>query len=215
MDFDFATLTSKERYKLLVGAIVPRPIAWVSTLNPSGTLNLAPFSAFNYMGDDPGVVAFSPHPSKHTFKNLEREREFVVNLVPHTLAEAMNTTAIDFPESVSELEHIAVTTAPGVQVRTPRVVESPVNLECRVHTVVELGNTRVVVGQVLHYHIADEFLDRERLYVRTAALDLIGRTGGTAQYVTTRDPFEVPRMTYQQWLEGAGEGRKAKGEGIL
>jgi flavin reductase (DIM6/NTAB) family NADH-FMN oxidoreductase RutF len=207
VDFNFADLPTKDRYKLLVGAIVPRPIAWVSTLNENASVNLAPFSAFNYMGDDPGVIAFSPHPSKHTFQNVEREGEFVVNLVTHALSEAMNVTAIDFPAGVSELEHIGVTTAPSIQIRTPRVNESPVNLECRVHTIVPIGNTRVVVAQVLHYHIKDEFLNREKMYVNTLELDLIGRFGGTSQYVTMRESFSVPRVTYQQWLERSGEGK--------
>jgi flavin reductase (DIM6/NTAB) family NADH-FMN oxidoreductase RutF len=201
MRFTFSTLEPKDRYKLLIGTIVPRPIAWVTTLNSSGGVNLAPFSAFNYMGNDPGIVAFSPGKTKQTLVNLEREREFVVNLVPVALLEAMNLSATDFPPEVSELDIAGLTTAPSVQLRTPRVAQSPVNLECRLHSVLEIGNNRVVIGEVLEFHIADEFVDAQRLYVDSGGLDLLARMGGAGGYATTRDRLERTRIPYEAWLE--------------
>jgi flavin reductase (DIM6/NTAB) family NADH-FMN oxidoreductase RutF len=201
MRFTFSTLEPKDRYKLLIGTIVPRPIAWVTTLNSSGGVNLAPFSAFNYMGNDPGIVAFSPGKTKQTLVNLEREREFVVNLVPVALLEAMNLSATDFPPEVSELDIAGLTTAPSVQLRTPRVAQSPVNLECRLHSVLEIGNNRVVIGEVLEFHIADEFVDAQRLYVDSGGLDLLARMGGAGGYATTRDRLERARIPYEAWLE--------------
>jgi flavin reductase (DIM6/NTAB) family NADH-FMN oxidoreductase RutF len=201
MRFTFSTLEPKDRYKLLIGTIVPRPIAWVTTLNSSGGVNLAPFSAFNYMGNDPGIVAFSPGKTKQTLVNLEREREFVVNLVPVALLEAMNLSATDFPPEVSELDIAGLTTAPSVQLRTPRVAQSPVNLECRLHSVLEIGNNRVVIGEVLEFHIADEFVDAQRLYVDSGGLDLLARLGGAGGYATTRDRLERARIPYEAWLE--------------
>ncbi|NJK45143.1 MAG: flavin reductase family protein [Pleurocapsa sp. SU_196_0] len=201
MHFTFSTLEPKDRYKLLIGAIVPRPIAWVTTLNPVGGVNLAPFSAFNYMGNDPGIVAFSPGKTKQTLVNLEREREFVVNLVPVVLLEAMNLSATDFPSEVSELDIAGLTTAPSVQLRTPRVAQSPVNLECRVHSILEIGNNRVVIGEVLEFHIADEFVDAGKLYVDSGGLDLLARLGGAGGYATTRDRLERARIPYEAWLE--------------
>jgi flavin reductase (DIM6/NTAB) family NADH-FMN oxidoreductase RutF len=201
MRFTFSTLEPKDRYKLLIGTIVPRPIAWVTTLNSSGGVNLAPFSAFNYMGNDPGIVAFSPGKTKQTLVNLEREREFVVNLVPVALLEAMNLSATDFPPEVSELDIAGLTTAPSVQLRTPRVAQSPVNLECRLHSVLEIGNNRVVIGEVLEVHIADEFVDAQKLHVDSGGLDLLARMGGAGGYATTRDRLERARIPYEAWLE--------------
>jgi flavin reductase (DIM6/NTAB) family NADH-FMN oxidoreductase RutF len=201
MHFSFSDLETKDQYKLLIGSIVPRPIAWVSTLNAHGGVNLAPFSAFNYMGNDPGIVAFSPGRTKQTLANLEREREFVVNLVPVALLEAMNLSATDFPPDVSELEMAGLHTAPSVQLRTPRVAESPVNLECRVHTVLEVGNNRVVIGTVLELHIRDEFVDAQKKYVDSAGLDLLARMGGAGGYATTRDRLERARIPYAEWME--------------
>lgn len=204
MNFDLAKLSAKDRYKMLIGAIVPRPIAWVSTLSASGTVNLAPFSAFNYMGNDPAIIAFSPGASKDTFLNIQRELEFVVNLVPVALMSAMNLTATDFPPEVSELEAAGLTSAPSLQIRTPRVAESPVNLECRVHSILEIGANRVVIGEVVQFHIKDDCVDAEKLYVHSAKLDLLARMGGAAAYATTRDVLEWPRIAYSAWLEQQG-----------
>lgn len=200
MHVELAKLSAANRYKLLIGAIVPRPIAWVSTLSANGTVNLAPFSAFNYMGNDPAIIAFSPGASKDTFLNIQREREFVVNLVPVVLMNAMNLTATDFPPEVSELEQAGLTSVASIQIRTPRVAESPVSLECRVHSIVEIGMNRVVIGEVLEFHISDEFIDADKLYVHSAKLDLLARMGGASAYATTRDPLELPRIPYSAWL---------------
>ena len=204
MNFELAKLSAKDRYKLLIGAIVPRPIAWVSTLSASGTVNLAPFSAFNYMGNDPAIIAFSPGASKDTFLNIQRELEFVVNLVPVALMSAMNLTATDFPPEVSELEQAGLTSVASVQIRTPRVAQSPVNLECRVHSILEIGANRVVIGEVVEFHIEDELIDAEKLYVHSAKLDLLARMGGASAYITTRDVLELPRIAYTVWLEQRG-----------
>ena len=197
-------LSAKNRYKLLIGAIVPRPIAWVSSLSATGAVNLAPFSAFNYMGNDPAIIAFSPGASKDTFLNIQRELEFVVNLVPVALMSAMNLTATDFPPEVSELEVAGLTSAASIQIRTPRVAESPVSLECRVHSIFEIGQNRVVIGEVVEFHIADEFIDADKLYVHSAKLDLLARMGGASAYATTRDALELPRISYAAWLEQQG-----------
>lgn len=197
MHVELAQLSAKDRYKLLIGAIVPRPIAWVSTLSTNGQVNLAPFSAFNYMGNDPAIIAFSPGAGKDTFLNIQRELEFVVNLVPVALMTAMNLTATDFPPEVSELQAAGLTSAASINVRTPRVAESPVNLECRVHSIIEIGANRVVIAEVVEFHISDQFIDAEKLYVDSAKLDLLARMGGAAAYATTRDALELPRISYR------------------
>ncbi len=201
MNFDMHKLEPRQRYKLLTGVIVPRPIALVTTLDLEGRVNAAPFSFFNAMGSDPPIVAFSPGMTKDTQRNVRLTQEFVVNLVSESIMEAMNITATDFPAGVSELEHAGLTTLPSHKIKPPRIAESPVNLECRVNTVLEIGNNRVVIGEVLEMHIKDEFVDAEKFYVHTKELHLIGRMGGLGGYARTRDAFEIPRVSYADWLE--------------
>jgi flavin reductase (DIM6/NTAB) family NADH-FMN oxidoreductase RutF len=201
MHFDLASLTQKDRYKLLISTIVPRPIAWISSLNANGSVNLAPFSAFGYMGSDPALIAVSPAEGKQTLENIRREREFVVNMVPMALLEAMNLSATDFPVGESELEHAGLEAAASVRVRAPRVAQSPVNFECQLHSVIEIGRNRVVIAEVLELHIADEFVNLEKLYVDTYKLDLMARMGGGGGYATTRDEVQLERIAYEQWLK--------------
>ncbi|MCP2015192.1 flavin reductase (DIM6/NTAB) family NADH-FMN oxidoreductase RutF [Deinococcus sp. HSC-46F16] len=210
--FDFAALSAPERYKLLTAVVVPRPIAWVSTLGPGGEVNLAPYSFFGLMGSDPGVVAFAPgdRPDgtpKDTALNIGSGGEFTVNLVGAVLAEVMNETATDFPHGMGEARAVGLDLAPGVRVAVPRVAASPAALECREVQTVTVGRTRIVLGEVLGLHLhADALADPERLYVDTAALDLIGRMGGRGTYTRTRDTFQIDRMTYAQWRAGRGKG---------
>lgn len=211
--FDFSVLSAAERYKLVTGVVVPRPIAWVSTLNPDGSVNLAPFSFFGLLGADPAVVAFSPgdRPGsvpKDTARNIGAGGEFVVNLVSAELAQAMNLSATDFPADQAEPERLGIALAASVRVRVPRVLLSPASLECREIQTVTLGHTRIILGEVLALSIAAGHMqDAEKHYVDTPSLDLIGRMGGRGGYATTRDAFEIPRLTYQQWLsEQPGSG---------
>ena len=201
MHFDMHQLAPRERYKLLTGVVVPRPIALVTTVDLEGRVNAAPFSFFNAMGSDPPIVSFSPGATKHTYHNIKLTQEFVVNLVPESIAQAMNITATDFPEGTNELELAGLTTLPSRKIKPPRIAESPVNLECRLNTILEIGMNRVVIGEVLEIHIADEFVDAEKWYVKTNELHLIGRMGGLGGYTTTRETFEIPRISYESWLE--------------
>jgi flavin reductase (DIM6/NTAB) family NADH-FMN oxidoreductase RutF len=201
MHFKLAELPQKDRYKLLIATIVPRPIAWVSSLNANGSVNLAPFSAFGYMGSDPALIAISPAEGKQTLDNIRREREFVVNMVPVALLEAMNLSATDFPVGESELEHAGLEAAPSVAIRTPRVAQSPVNFECQLHTIVEVGRNRVVIAEVLELHLPDELVNTEKMYVDTRGLDIVGRMGGAGGYATTRDEVQLGRIAYQDWLK--------------
>ncbi|GGJ79546.1 flavin reductase family protein [Deinococcus aquiradiocola] len=212
MHYDLAALSPADGYKLLTAVIVPRPIAWVSTLNLDGSgVNLAPYSFFNMMGSDPAVVAFSPgdRPDgtpKDTARNIAGPDgagggEFVINLVSEALSEAMNLSATDFPPGVDEAGVAGLQLTPGTLVRVPRVTASPVSLECREVQTVRIGRNRVVLGEVLGVHVRDDaMLDPERLYVDTAALQLVGRMGGRGGYTRTADTFELARVPYQTWL---------------
>ena len=208
MQFDMQALPPADRYKLLTGVVVPRPIAWVTTLNADGSVNAAPYSFFNVLGSDPPVVAigvgdrerFKP---KDTAANIRRTREFVVNVVTADLADAMNVTAADFPVGESEFTAAGLTPAPSVRVAAPGIAQSPVQLECHEVMTLEIGRTRVVLGEVVYLHIDDELmLDPLRLYVNTPKLNALGRMGGRGGYVRATDVFELPRLTFEQWLAG-------------
>ncbi|GHF40501.1 flavin reductase (DIM6/NTAB) family NADH-FMN oxidoreductase RutF [Deinococcus metalli] len=205
LHFDLTTLPQAARYKLVTGIVVPRPIAWVSTLDAAGHVNLAPYSFFNVMGSDPPVVAFAPGDRsdgtpKDTARNIPPGGEFTVNLVSRELAEAMNATATDFPAHLGEPQQLGIPLEPGVSVRTPRVQGSPAALECREVQTVVIGATRIILGEVIGVSVrADAVLDAGKHYLDTAALDLIGRMGGRGGYATTRDAFTIDRVTYEQW----------------
>ena len=204
MTFDFSQLTARDRYKLLVSTVVPRPIALVTSLTPDGVVNAAPFSFFNVMGSDPAIVVLAPgnrEPGvpKDTALNIRSHGEFVVNLVNEALAERMNICAVDFPPHESEIVAAGLDLQPGALVQVPYLSASPVVLECREYSTTEIGRNRVIIGEVLAMHIQDEYVDLERLYVDTNALHLIGRMGGSGGYSTTRDTFEIARMSYDEW----------------
>ncbi|MBM3557241.1 MAG: flavin reductase family protein [Alphaproteobacteria bacterium] len=209
MMFDFAALQPEERYKLMLGVVVPRPIALVSTLDGEGRPNAAPFSFFNAMITDPPLVVFGlePHATdpagKDTLRNIRATGEFVVNGVNEAVAKKMNVCAVDFPAGWNEMEQAGLTMAPSTKIKAPRIAESPYNFECRRHTVLDFGKGRaVVVGEILAYHIQDEFIDPAKLYVKTEALGMIGRMHGRGWYARTTDRFEMRRLSFAEWQKG-------------
>jgi len=214
MRFDLQGEDKSQAYRLLASVVVPRPIALVTTVGPDGTVNAAPYSFFNLLGSSPPVVALgianrSVDTPKDTRANIERTGEFVVNLVGEALAEAMNVCGIDFPANVSELDAARLSTLPSAQVSCPRLAESPVHLECRLHSVVAIGDNRIVLGEVVGLHVPDEFLegDPARPRVRTEALHLIGRMHGGGWYARTSDLFDLPRVPYEEWQKRQGHDK--------
>ena len=205
MHFDFSSIKPIDRYKLLSSTITPRPIAWVSTIGRDGTLNAAPFSFFNVFGEDPPVLAFAINSRsiddlKDTGNNVRFQQEFVVNLVSEELLEQMNITAIEFGSDVNEFVEAGLTPAPSTKVRTPRIAESPVSLECRLMMIIELGMARsLVLGEVLSMHVRpDAVRDQKRFYIETSKLNLVGRMQGNS-YVRTSDVMELPRISVEAW----------------
>ncbi len=199
MELDFAIIPPRDRYKILTAVVVPRPIAWVTSMSPAGLVNVAPFSFFNAMGSQPAIVALGISSRgkgvpKDSFKNIQDTREFVVNLVTYAARETMNRTAADFPPESSELTALGLETRPAVVVKPPRLALSPVHLECRLATIVEVGHNRVTIGEIVHVHVADEFYDPAKGYVASERLDLIGRMHGRGWYARTTDLFEMPRV---------------------
>jgi len=203
--FDPAQESMQNIYQLMVGSIVPRPIAFVSTIDRRGVLNLAPFSYFTAVSADPPVVLFCPavrpedparalSAHKDTLRNIVNTREFVVNIVSEAMAEQMNATSAQVPPDVDEFALVGLTPLPSEAVKPPRVAESPVQMECRLRQIVEVsdkpGGGSVVMGEVLRFHIRDELVENYR--VDADKLAAIGRMGGPT-YVRTRDRFNLAR----------------------
>jgi flavin reductase (DIM6/NTAB) family NADH-FMN oxidoreductase RutF len=208
MQYDFEKLAAGDRYELLLSAVVPRPIALITTLAPDGTPNAAPYSLFNIMGADPPLVAVSvlPHAEnrlKDTAQNILATGEFVVNLVSEAIAENMNITCVDAPPGVDELKLAQLDAVPSIKVRPPRVALSPVSLECRLVTSLSFGaNQAIIFGRVLHAHVANEvLLDRERRVIDTPRLALIGGMHGARWYSKTSDRFAMDRPTWAEWTK--------------
>lgn len=196
MQLDLAGTDNEIAYKVLTALITPRPIAWVSTLNEDGSVNVAPFSFFNVFGSAPPLVIFgvgnkSPGVPKDTVRNIEREKEFVVNLVDEHTAEAMNLSAAALPYGQSEMDYIGCTTAPSVEIRTPRVAESPVSLECVLHDIQKIKGNRIILGLGNKLHVRDGILDPVTKYINPEAFPVIGRMQGPDGYVYCRERFQM------------------------
>ncbi|MCP8940756.1 flavin reductase family protein [Alsobacter sp. SYSU M60028] len=202
-EFDFAALTGRERYKLLIGAVVPRPIAWVTTVDTQGRVNAAPFSFFNCLSADPAILALGVEyrPSgdnKDTGRNIRDTQAFTVNIVSGDLLDAMNVCAVPFDQGVDELALAGLTARPGVKVPCPSILESPAAFECRHHITLSIGNSReIILGEVVYAHLHSNVVN-ERLHVDPRELDALGRMGGHG-YVSTRDTFDLPTMTVADW----------------
>lgn len=207
MQFDFDAMTPATRFNFLTGAVVPRPIALVTTLDAGGTPNAAPYTFFNIAGTNPPVVTLTVLPTadgrmKDTGANILQSKEFVVNLVSEDLATAMNITCIDAPAGRNELEIAGLETASSVKVKPPRIAKSPVALECVLHTTVPLStNQFIAIGRVTLAHIEDAFvLDAGSATLDTAAMHLIGQMQGAKTYTRTTDQFTMDRPTWADWI---------------
>jgi flavin reductase (DIM6/NTAB) family NADH-FMN oxidoreductase RutF len=187
--------------RVLTGVIVPRPIAFVSSVSTDGIVNLAPFSFFNAMAYDPATIVLGISRSagwkeKDTLANIEATGEFVVNVVVDDIAEAMNSTAAEFPTDVNEFEVGGLTAAPSELVRAPRVAESPVNMECRLNQVVAVGDGTkhaIVIGEIVLMHIRDDIINGHR--INHQRLKPVGRLAGN-MYCNTHDVYEMVRPMY-------------------
>ncbi len=200
MELNFETEHAERAYPLLSSLVVPRPIAWVTTLGADGVVNLAPFSFFNLLGTDPPIVGFAPGDRangtpKDTALNIRHHGEFVINLVDEPLAEAMNQSAAPLPHGVSELEKIGLATLPSSLVRTPRLAAAPASLECTEWQTLQIGNNRLIIGQVRRAHVRDDLIDPVTLRIRQEAFHAIGRMAVPDWYCRTTDRFGMERPT--------------------
>ncbi|RPI09467.1 MAG: flavin reductase family protein [Zetaproteobacteria bacterium] len=205
MEIDPQSMPAPAVYKLLIGCIVPRPIAWVSTVDADGVNNLAPFSFFMGVCNDPPTLAFSAGPRsggsgpgtaglKDTVRNLEATGDFVVNVVDDALAERMNRTSGDYPPEVDEFRVAGLTAAPGVKVRAPRVGEAPIGMECRVAQILRVGRGphSLVLGEIVYFHLRDDLYDRQAGRIDMHRLKPVGRLAGE-MYTHVHDLFELKR----------------------
>jgi|TARA_B100001971_G_C18061630_1_gene468268 flavin reductase (DIM6/NTAB) family NADH-FMN oxidoreductase RutF len=193
--------------RVLTAVVVPRPIAFVSTISTDGFVNVAPYSFFNVMSYNPATVVFSSSrhtgggrgKRKDTLANIEETGEFVVNIVVDDIAEAMNLTAAEYPAEANEFEIAGLTPAPSELVAPPRVAESPVNMECRLKQVISLGIGKgrhgLVIGEIVLMHVRDDLIDGHR--INHQKLRPTGRLAGN-MYCHTVDTFELVRPNYKE-----------------
>ena len=209
--YDFGALTPTQRYKLLCGIVVPRPIALVTSLGANGQVNAAPFSFFNVFSEDPAQIVLglqhkAVEDPKDTTRNLARAGTFVVNMVDEALAETMNLCATDFPSEVSEIEALGIATAPCLHVPVPRIAAAPFALECRRTVSLAFSPTReILIGEVLAIHGRTDLTDPATHYTDAHRYRPIGRLAGMG-YCKQGEVFEMPRVSYAEWKRRRGAG---------
>ena len=198
IDFDPAAMDSSAFYKLLTAVVVPRPIAWVSTVSapPLLTANLAPHSFFTVACTAPPIVQFTSVGRKDTLNNVEATGEFVVNFASESLFEQINATATDFPARVSEFDAVGIEREASLRVKPPRVAASPVALECRLHSTLRLGDSTVVFGEVVHAVVNEDVLVDGHPEMRS--LRPLSRLGKN-EWGTTSEVRELARIRYTEW----------------
>jgi flavin reductase (DIM6/NTAB) family NADH-FMN oxidoreductase RutF len=198
VQFDPKELSEKDVYKLLIGSVVPRPIAWVSTISTEGVVNLAPFSFFNVASRNPPMLCISIGPGvgeregteKDTLVNIRNQKEFVINVVPSSLGNEMQKTSENLPSNVNEFEAAGLTTLDSTIVKPKRVKEAPIQMECQLEQIIQLGSDHLVIGRMIRYHINDDY------YLGNYKVDLeklqpLGRLAGN--YSESREFFSLPR----------------------
>lgn len=207
--FDFSALTPRDAYKVMIGTIVPRPIAWVTTVSPEGVVNAAPYSFFNCLSADPPILALGvenkPDRSfKDTAYNIRMTECFTVNIVDRANVQAMSVTAAGFEPGVDELDIAGLSAVPGEKVACPRIAEAPVAFECERYLGIAVSSAReIILGRIVMAHIREDIIDPATCYSDHTKLDAIGRMGGNG-YAGTLDYFDRPTPTAEELLNGAG-----------
>lgn len=205
--FDFAELDARQRYKLLIGTVIPRPIAFVTTLSKDGRRNAGPFSFFNVLTHDPAILAigvenYADGRMKDTSRNIRDTEEFIVHIVDDALAAQMEICAIKFGPDVDELAEAGLETVPGTAVRAPRILSAPAALECRRYMTLEVGKAReIILGEVVGVHVRADAVDPATLHIDQLAMDAIGRLGGHS-YARTRDQFDIRTQSVEEYEAG-------------
>ncbi|MCS3728151.1 flavin reductase family protein [Bradyrhizobium betae] len=205
MDYAASELTPRERYKVLTSFILPRPIAWVTTVGPTGVVNAAPFSFFNAFCEDPPLCMFAANRKpdgrdKDTFLNIQRTGEFVVNIADEPLARAMHESSGDFPPDIGEPDYLGLKLAASKTVAVPRLADTPWAMECKLWKMIDVNDDRrLIMGEGLHFYIRDELWDHQAMRVHMDRYHPIGRMFAD-RYCRTDDRVVFP----------AAEGVKGK-----
>ncbi|SFK60852.1 flavin reductase family protein [Geodermatophilus ruber] len=207
--FDPTTMESGAFYRVLNSVVVPRPIAWVCSRSADGVVNLAPHSFYTVACVSPPVVQFTSVGRKDSLRNVEATGEFTISLTPEALFEQVNATGTDFPPGISEAEECGVQLAPSERVGVPRVAESPVAVECTLHSTLRLGDSTVVFGRVELITVAEGAVRDGR--PRIEALRPLARLGGN-EWSTIGEIKEIRRIAYQRWSEDPSIGEQVRGE---
>lgn len=202
-DVDPGQLPEREAYRLLTGLVVPRPIAWVSTVSTAGVRNVAPHSYFNAMSSDPPVVHFTSTGVKDTLTNVRATGEFVINVVDAELLETMNVTSADFPADEDEFAWAGLAATPAATVAPPRVAAAKAHLECTVRGIISIGTGHLVLGDVRHVHVAGDVWSGDR--VDQEALRAVGRLSGSG-YTVVDDVVRLPRPSWDELRGQGGQG---------
>ena len=213
MDIDFSGIDAYTRYKLMASLIVPRPVALITTLGEDGTVNAAPFSMFNMVGEDPPVVMVSINRLHHgrmkdTAANILRTREFVVHLTDEAMTARMDACAAELPVHESELDHAGLTAVPSRSVAPPRIAEAPVAFECVLHEVMHTESRYVFIGRVLWLAARDGLVDTEAWRVNLKDYRPVGRFGASF-YVKTNERFAVADAADAAAVPGAAEATRS------
>ncbi|MFD7665616.1 flavin reductase family protein [Streptomyces sp. NPDC059788] len=196
IDFDPEQFDRQGFYRLLTATVVPRPIAWVSTVSAEGVANVAPHSFFTIACVAPPILQFSAVGRKDTLRNVEETGQFVVNFAPEELATKINETATDFPHGVSEFDEVGLTAEPSLRVKPPRVAASPVAFECELHSTTRFGDSTVVFGRVVHAVVAEEVMADGHPEVRKLRpLSRLGRD----EWGTLGDVRDISRIRHADW----------------
>ncbi|WP_407184444.1 flavin reductase family protein [Bradyrhizobium centrosematis] len=197
MDYAASDLTPRERYKVLTSFILPRPIAWVTSVGPTGVVNAAPFSFFNAFCEDPPLCMFAANrkpngQDKDTYLNIQRTGEFVVNLADESLARAMHESSGDFPPDVGEPDYLGLKLAPSTKVAVPRLADTPWAMECKLWKLIDVNDDRrLIMGEGLHFHIRDVLWDDTAMRVHMDRYHPIGRMFAD-RYCRTDDRVVFP-----------------------
>ncbi len=205
MDYAASDLTPRERYKVLTSFILPRPIAWVTSIGPTGVVNAAPFSFFNAFCEDPPLCMFAANrkpngQDKDTFLNIQRTGEFVVNLTDEPLARAMHESSGEFPPEIGEPDYLGLKLAPSTKIAVPRLADTPWAMECKLWKMIDVNDDRrLIMGEGIHFHIRDELWDDKAMRVHMDRYHPIGRMFAD-RYCRTDDRVVFP----------AAEGAKKK-----
>lgn len=214
MELNPKDLTKKEMYKLLIGSVVPRPIAWVSTVSKDGERNLAPFSFFNVASRKPPMLSISIGPGvqeregtvKDTLQNIRDTGEFVINIVTGPLANEMQLSSSHFAEEVDEFAKTGLTPVPGSKVKAPRMKEAPISMECKLDRIIELGEDHLVLGELVAFNIEDSYYNNG--YINIEKLRPLGRLAGNYSFV--EKVFDLPHENLEAVMPEVEVQRKEK-----